>query len=315
MDRDHNMLRALFHAQTAAESGEVPVGAVVVRDSDGHIAGEGRNRREERRDPTAHAEMEAIIRASQTLGGWRLTGCTLYVTLEPCIMCAGAIINARIGRVVCGAPDTSGSGGARLLEENGVAVLWQDSEECAAVIKSFFRERRKRMTDIKLVEARTEEQLKRTAAIADEIWHEYFPCILTPGQIDYMVEKFCSVEAEKRNIADEGYIYYIIKHKDRDIGYTAIKPDGDRLFLSKIYLLKEERGKGYARTVMDMHKAYAAEHGFNAIWLTVNRRNESSIAVYRALGFEKCGEGVTDIGGGYVMDDFYFELKVGGGAQ
>lgn len=84
--------------------------------------------------------------------------------------------------------------------------------------------------DIKLVEAKTDDQLKRVAAIADHIWHEYFPCILTEGQIDYMVDKFCSFKAMKENIAGEGYIYYIIKRGADDIGYTAIKPDGDRLF-------------------------------------------------------------------------------------
>ena len=97
------MRRALDLAREAAAAGEVPVGAVVVRQ--GQVLGEGRNRREAGRSALAHAELEAIAQACQRLGTWRLTGCQLYVTLEPCPMCAGAIINAHIDTVVYGADD------------------------------------------------------------------------------------------------------------------------------------------------------------------------------------------------------------------
>ncbi len=101
-DRDC-MLRALALAAEAAAEGEVPVGAVIARD--GVIIAEGRNRREQGKNALYHAELEAIDSACKTLGGWRLPGCTLYVTLEPCPMCAGAVINARIERLVFGAYD------------------------------------------------------------------------------------------------------------------------------------------------------------------------------------------------------------------
>ena len=97
------MDEALALAREAAEDGEVPVGCVIVRD--GVIVGRGRNRREAGRSALAHAEIEAIDDACKALGGWRLWECTLYVTLEPCPMCAGAIVNARIPRVVYGASD------------------------------------------------------------------------------------------------------------------------------------------------------------------------------------------------------------------
>lgn len=97
------MLRALELAQEAADAGEVPVGAVVVKA--GRVIGEGRNRREAGKTALAHAELEAIHQACQALGTWRLTGCDLYVTLEPCPMCTGAIINAHVDRVVYGADD------------------------------------------------------------------------------------------------------------------------------------------------------------------------------------------------------------------
>ena len=97
------MTAALELAREAAESGEVPVGCVITRN--GQIVGRGRNRREEGKNALAHAEIEAINDACKNLGGWRLWECTLYVTLEPCPMCAGAIVNARIPRVVFGASD------------------------------------------------------------------------------------------------------------------------------------------------------------------------------------------------------------------
>ena len=97
------MEAALVLAAEAAADGEVPVGCVIVRD--GQIVGRGRNRREKQRNALCHAEIEAINDACSRLGGWRLWDCTLYVTLEPCAMCAGAIINARIPRVVYGASD------------------------------------------------------------------------------------------------------------------------------------------------------------------------------------------------------------------
>ena len=97
------MRQALALAEEAAKAGEVPVGCVIVRGD--KIVGRGRNRREGDKAALAHAELEAIREACQTLGGWRLWDCTLYVTLEPCPMCAGAIINARIPRVVYGASD------------------------------------------------------------------------------------------------------------------------------------------------------------------------------------------------------------------
>ena len=103
MDDRHFMEEALALAREAAAEGEVPVGCVIVRKDE--IVGKGRNRREKDKSALAHAEIEAIQEACERLGGWRLWECTLYVTLEPCPMCAGAIINARIPRVVYGASD------------------------------------------------------------------------------------------------------------------------------------------------------------------------------------------------------------------
>ena len=138
------MRLALELAAEAAEEGEVPVGAVIVRE--GAVVGVGRNRRERARNALAHAEIEAIANACRRLGGWRLFGSTLYVTLEPCPMCAGAIINARIDRVVFGARDPkAGSCGSvtdlfSLPYNHKPAVQGGLLEkECGRVLSDFFR--------------------------------------------------------------------------------------------------------------------------------------------------------------------------------
>lgn len=139
---------ALQLAQQAADEGEVPVGAVIVKEDT--IIGRGRNRRESIGNALAHAEIEAINKACQTLGGWQLVDCTLYVTLEPCPMCAGAIINARIPRVVQGACNIkAGSCGSIVdlfsLPYNHKPALVSGvlEEECQQLLKDFFKKLRK----------------------------------------------------------------------------------------------------------------------------------------------------------------------------
>ena len=148
-EQEKYMKAALRLAQKAAEEGEVPVGAVVV--CEGRIVGRGRNRRETRKNALHHAEIEAIEKACKKLGGWRLHQCDLYVTLEPCPMCAGAIINARIKTVYYGAPDPkAGSCGSLInlfeLPYNHQPALVPGimEDECAAVLRSFFRALRQR---------------------------------------------------------------------------------------------------------------------------------------------------------------------------
>lgn len=148
MTREEQMKKALALAYEAAEAGEVPVGCIIT-DTDGKIIGRGRNRRIEKHDATAHAEVEAIREACEKLGDWRLSGCTMYVTLEPCPMCTGAIINSRIPTVVFGARDAeTGSCGSVIdlfSERYGhkpavYANVLRD--ECSEVLKSFFKEKR-----------------------------------------------------------------------------------------------------------------------------------------------------------------------------
>ena len=147
-DREQTMREALCLAEEAARLGEIPVGCVIT-DAAGHIIGRGRNRREAHHDATAHAELEAIREACAALGDWRLDGCSLYVTLEPCPMCAGAIINARIPRVVFGArEENTGSCGSvidHFFERYGhrpAVFSGVCAEESRALLQRFFQERR-----------------------------------------------------------------------------------------------------------------------------------------------------------------------------
>ena len=148
MEREDYMQEALALAREAAAAGEVPVGCVIVRR--GAIVGRGRNRREERQAVSSHAEMEAMAQANTALGTWRLDDCELYVTLEPCPMCAGAILNARIPRVYYGARDeTFGACGGVLnlfMEEfphRPALVGGILAEDCRAVLAEFFASLRK----------------------------------------------------------------------------------------------------------------------------------------------------------------------------
>ena len=142
------MGEALAEAHKAALLGEVPIGAVVVKGD--VVIGRGYNRREIDKDPTAHAEMFAIREAARYLGGWRLTGCEIYVTIEPCPMCAGAIVMARFDRLVYGSPDKKAGAVDSLysiptdVRLNHQLEVYSGirAEECSAVISDFFKKLR-----------------------------------------------------------------------------------------------------------------------------------------------------------------------------
>jgi tRNA(adenine34) deaminase len=150
---EHFMRLALREAQAALEAGEVPIGAVVVHDDpagDRRVIAAAHNQREQLRDPTAHAEMLAITQAASALGNWRLTDCTLYVTLEPCPMCAGAIVLARLPRLVYGATDPKAGAVETLyrlvddprLNHRAQVTPGVLAEPCGEVLSQFFRQKR-----------------------------------------------------------------------------------------------------------------------------------------------------------------------------
>jgi len=149
MNDADRMRAALEEAQRAADMGEMPVGCVIVKD--GEIIARGHNLRETENDPSAHAEIVAMRRAAKVLGTWRLEGCTMYVTLEPCPMCAGAIVQGRVGRLVYGADDPAcGCAGSvyRIPEDPAFNHFCKSdggilAEECAQKLTDFFARRRK----------------------------------------------------------------------------------------------------------------------------------------------------------------------------
>lgn len=149
MQYEHAMRDALAEAVRAPDTGDVPVGAVLLG-PDGVVAGRGHNEREAAGDPTAHAEMIALRAGASTLGEWRLTGCTLVVTLEPCTMCAGAIVLARVERLVYGAIDAKAGAVGSLwdvvrdlrLNHRPEVLSGVLAEDCTDLLKNFFRQHR-----------------------------------------------------------------------------------------------------------------------------------------------------------------------------
>lgn len=172
-DDEKFMALALEEAARAAELGEVPIGAVVVHD--GEVIARAGNRRETDADPAAHAEFSALMQASRVLGRWRLTGCTVYVTLEPCLMCAGLMVNSRIDRCVFGAPDPKGGAVGTLYDVSHDARLNHEFEveggvleaECAEVLRAFFKRRRVEAKAAKLAARVAQESAVALPAAAE----------------------------------------------------------------------------------------------------------------------------------------------------
>lgn len=162
MDDKKYMQMALGEARKAAELGEIPIGAVLVDNASGEVLAAAHNMRESWQDATAHAEVIVIREACAKLRRWRLSGCTLYVTVEPCPMCSGAIVNGRVDRVVYGCPDVKAGGAESIfniitnpnLNHCAEVVSGVCEEECAQVMKDFFKHRRE------------ENKARRQAALA-----------------------------------------------------------------------------------------------------------------------------------------------------
>ena len=171
MDHEGYMRQALDLAREAAECGEVPVGCVIVQGD--RVVGRGRNRREEKQHTQSHAEMEAIRQANEALGSWRLDECTLYVTLEPCPMCAGAILNAHLPRVVFGAKDPKSGAAGSLVDLLHLPGCFQPEvsggileAECSQALRDFFRTLRQARASCKDADEKKEGTLY---AISDHV--------------------------------------------------------------------------------------------------------------------------------------------------
>ncbi|NVJ48778.1 MAG: GNAT family N-acetyltransferase [Gammaproteobacteria bacterium] len=161
---------------------------------------------------------------------------------------------------------------------------------------------------LNIAKATSDNQLKAIEALAETIWAEHYTPIIGAAQVSYMLEKFQSYPAMKHQIEQENTLYFQLHALSELVGYFAVKPTAEHLFLSKLYLASNARGQGFAKQALDFIKRLANEHGLSTIVLTVNKYNHLAINAYQALGFENVAEVVADIGNGYIMDDFRLEL-------
>jgi RimJ/RimL family protein N-acetyltransferase len=165
------------------------------------------------------------------------------------------------------------------------------------------------MDTLEFVPVHTPEHFQAVEALANPIWREHYIPLIGQAQVEYMLAKFQTAQAVGQQVR-EGALYYLIQAPEKEnIGFLSVIPRQGELFISKFYLLKEERGKGYARMALEFIKSLALDLGLERLILTVHKRNPS-VKVYEALGFKVLGPVVTDIGGGYVMDDYRMGLDL-----
>lgn len=153
----------------------------------------------------------------------------------------------------------------------------------------------------------TSQQISIVQELAREIWNEHYIKIISQKQIDYMLDLFYSEERIRAEI-EEGISWELLMDNETPIGYLVCKIESDRLYISKIYLKAETRGKGFGKLLLNRAIELAKQNDKNSIYLNVNKYNTDSISFYERMGFVKIDEGVFDIGNGYVMDDFILEL-------
>lgn len=159
-------------------------------------------------------------------------------------------------------------------------------------------------------EIQTKKDIRLLSETASEIWREYFPGIISDRQIEYMIGKFQSYDAMHAQISTGGYRYFFVRGDDIVLGYICVREEEKKLFISKLYLKKQYRGKGYFRSMLSFCESIAREKGLASMYLTVNRGNEHAISVYTAKGFLTVREQKADIGAGFVMDDYVMEKKL-----
>ena len=164
--------------------------------------------------------------------------------------------------------------------------------------------------NIKFEKVVTEEQIKKVAEAANIVWHDAFKDILTLAQIEYMIEKFQSFNALYEAINKNNYLYYLIKTDNNVVGYTGLHEESGKMFLSKLYILKEYRGKGFSSKTFEFIENLAKKKKLKSVWLTVNKNNNHAIEVYKHKGFVVIRKQVADIGNGFVMDDYIFEKQL-----
>lgn len=163
---------------------------------------------------------------------------------------------------------------------------------------------------LKFLPVSKSDQIQAVASLAAEIWRQHYETIIGSAQVEYMIASFQSREAIADQISHKGYEYYLIQRDGMFVGYLALVAEAKDLFLSKLYVRSSEQGKGTGSAAIAFTADRAREKGLEAVRLTVNRGNTSSIEFYRRRGFTCTGTAVADIGNGFVMDDYLFRLDV-----
>lgn len=160
------------------------------------------------------------------------------------------------------------------------------------------------MKKINIFPVNTDEEIQDVAILANEIWHQHFVPIIGIDQVEYMVYKFQSFPAISKQIREDGYEYFQLYLNDTFSGYTGVHQERDALFLSKLYIKESCRGNHLATHALNFLIQLCQERGLKKIWLTCNKYNANTLAVYDHLGFKITDEQVADIGNGFVMDDY-----------
>ena len=166
------------------------------------------------------------------------------------------------------------------------------------------------MSTVALKPAKTEKEINDIAILANEIWHQHFIPIIGEAQVEYMVAKFQSYPAITGQIQNDGYEYFQIFIDDKLAGYTGVHAEDQALFLSKLYIHEDFRGNHLATKALNFLIELCKERGLKKIWLTCNKYNSNTLAIYDHLGFEVTDEQVADIGNGFVMDDYILRYVV-----
>ena len=287
----HNkyMMLALEQARKAYELQEVPVGAVIVYN--GEVIASAHNMREAKNSSLSHAEIEVIKQANEVLGTWMLNDCTLYVTLEPCIMCAGACIQSRIGTVVFGAYDPKGGSFGSTINLNDVKgfnhypkLIPCIIEESNTLLKGFFREMRERKIDIKHVKAMSD--LEKALELRKRV---------------FVLEQNVDPTEEYDNydtLADEVVVHFIATIKDEVVGTMRLIKEGDYLKIGRVAVSKEYRNLKIGSRLMAYADKYAFNNGYKATKLGAQL---TAIPFYESCGYSAYGEVFMDANIEHIM--------------
>lgn len=281
MSHEQFMRRALACAEKAKALGEIPVGAVIVRDE--KVIATGYNQRETKKNVLLHAEMVALQRACKKVGDWRLSDCDLYVTLEPCPMCTGAIINARIRRVYFGAKDPKAGCMGSVCDLTKESFLYQPQvisgileEECSDRLTDFFRQMR--------IEKKPEQKQLSLRSFTQEdlpILKQYLFANRSQKSVSSIIDQWKEDE------------YFALSVDGQAVGYGRLFKQNDQTAELEVSVFSDFRGKTYGRQAVERLLVLARERGYSSVVATVRKNSVPACHLSASVGFVRTGETVT----------------------